>query len=231
MKRIGQHIHDCRNPESPRDALRTTVQCLQKLPVPRPKSLKAKLTLGSSLIAFLILVVTYVTLSETAERIASSQAEKRAAEVSSYFATAVAESVAVNDRMQVHLLAEAFRNEPSVEVNRRDNQYLLDLGLADERRQRVYVETSDHAAAERLLRIYSLCCDARPDYYENALRLNSELLHGGLAIRDVEGHPMFVVSDTFPRSTVQPEAIRRSVLEVAARADYVEQLLTGADIY
>ncbi len=82
---------------------------------------------------------------------------------------------------------------------------------------------------ERLVLIYSICCPADPEYYEEALRLNSEVSHGALAIREIDGKECFVMIDTFPRSTVDPEEIRRSVLEIAFRADSVEKLLTGLD--
>jgi len=38
-----------------------------------------------------------------------------------------------------------------------------------------------------------------------------------------------VVVDTYPRSTVDAEEIRRSTHEVASRADAIEKLLTGLD--
>jgi hypothetical protein len=68
-----------------------------------------------------------------------------------------------------------------------------------------------------------------PAYFETALRLNSEILHGALAIRQIAGESLFVVLDNYPRSTIDPEEIRRSVLEVAHRADAIEKLLTGGD--
>ena len=42
---------------------------------------------------------------------------------------------------------------------------------------------------------------------------------------------MFVMFDTYPRGTVDVEEVRRSVLEVARRADAFEKLLTGQDEY
>ena len=84
-------------------------------------------------------------------------------------------------------------------------------------------------AAERLLLIYSTCSHVEPAYYEHALRLNSEMPHGSVAIRNIDGVPKFVVIDTYPRSTVDAEEIRRSVHEVACRADAIEKLLTGLD--
>ena len=128
------------------------------------------------------------------------------------------------------LLTEAFAGIEGVSWRRCDDKYRLSLQLSNGRRQTLFVEPSDHSAAERLLLISSVCCPAEPAYYEAALRLNSEILHGALAIREIDGLPMFVVVDTYPRSTVDVEEIRRSVLEVAQRADSVEHLLTGQDL-
>ncbi|MHC4878766.1 MAG: type III secretion system chaperone family protein [Planctomycetota bacterium] len=76
---------------------------------------------------------------------------------------------------------------------------------------------------------YSVCCHAEPEYYEQALRLNSAMLHGSLALREIDGQPHFVIVDTYPRATVDPDEIRRTVLEVAHHADKVEHQLTGLD--
>lgn len=76
----------------------------------------------------------------------------------------------------------------------------------------------------------SICCEARSSFYEDALRLNSVVHHGGISIRDIDGVPYFVMIDTYPRATVSGEDIRRSVIELGYRADAVEQLLTGKDV-
>jgi serine/threonine-protein kinase len=129
------------------------------------------------------------------------------------------------------LLSEAFRDHPGVSWTRSGSRYRLSICLPSGRRQVVAVESSEHAAAERLLRISSVCGPARAEYYEPALRLNGEMAHGSLSIREIDGQPMFCVSDAYPRATVDTEEIRRSVLEIAHRADAVEKLLTGGDCY
>ena len=129
------------------------------------------------------------------------------------------------------LLSEAFRDYPGVRWNRSGSRYQLAVALPGGRRQTVVVEPSEHAAAERLLRISSVCGPARAEYYESALRLNGEMAHGSLSIREIDGQPMFYVSDAYPRATVDSEEVRRSVLEIAHRADGVEKLLTGGDCY
>lgn len=127
------------------------------------------------------------------------------------------------------LLTEAFAGDPSVCWTREGHRYQLVLDLPDGRRQTLFIESSDHAASERLLLIYSTCCDADSNFYESALRLNSEIPHGGLAIREIDGRAKFVMVDTYPRATVDVEEIRRSILEVASRADAIERRLTGRD--
>jgi serine/threonine-protein kinase len=127
------------------------------------------------------------------------------------------------------LLKEAFDGGTGVTWTRSGQKYTLQLALPEGRRQTVFVEPSAHSSSERLLLIYSTCCEAAPAFYEQALRLNAEIPHGGLSIREVDGQMQFVMVDTYPRATVDVEEIRRSILEVAYRADAVENLLTRQD--
>lgn len=127
------------------------------------------------------------------------------------------------------LVYEAFHGIPGVHWESDSYLVHVHLKLGDDRRQSVYLENSDHRAGDRLLNIYSICCEACPDFYEEALRLNAVVLHGGLSIKDIDGRPCFVMVDTYPRATVSAEEIRRSVIEVGSRADNIEQMLTGRD--
>ena len=129
------------------------------------------------------------------------------------------------------LLREAFGKDPRVSWESENGCYRVSLKFTDGRHQTVFVEPSKHSTAERLLLIYSICCPSDPAYYEFALRLNSEIAHGGLAIRNVEGRDHFVMLDSYPRSTVDVEEIRRSVHEMATRSDAVEKMLTGRDLH
>ncbi len=127
------------------------------------------------------------------------------------------------------LLGEAFRDDPLVHWSSDGKRHTVVVRFPNGRKQSVMVEPSNHAAAERLLLIYSNCCDAQPAYYESALRLNSEMPHGSVALREIDGRQKFVVHDTYPRGSVDAEEVRKSVLEVAAQADAIERLLTGHD--
>ena len=146
--------------------------------------------------------------------------------VASQFLQAVLGSVRDLD----NLIHDAFSGLPNIHWERESSErFKVSLTLRGERTQRVYIENSQHAAGDRLLIIYSLCCRASSDFYEDALRLNAVVHHGAISIRDVDGQPHFVMVDTYPRGTVSGEDIRRSVIELGCRADFVEERLTGRD--
>ncbi|HUG17819.1 MAG TPA: protein kinase [Planctomycetaceae bacterium] len=129
------------------------------------------------------------------------------------------------------LLLEAFGRTDQVSWTRTGLNYSLIVRLPDGRTQKVFVEPSEHRGSEKLLAIYSICCEVQSAYYEHALKLNAEIAHGAFAVRNIDGRPHFVMVDTYPRATVDPDEIRRSVLEVATRADGMEHLLTGEDVH
>lgn len=128
------------------------------------------------------------------------------------------------------LVYEAFRSCSNITWSSAGDKVEVQLNLPDGRKQKVFLANSDHPAGDRLLNMYSVCCIAKPEFFEEALRLNGVVPHGSLSIKDIDGVPHFVMVDTYPRATVSDEEIRRSVLEVGCRADEVELLLTNSDV-
>jgi len=127
------------------------------------------------------------------------------------------------------LLREAFDDWSIASVTGEGVRYTVQMLLPRGRKQEVRVELLKQGTSERLVQIYSVCCPAQQNQFEYVLRLNAEIPHGGLAIKEIAGTPMFVMMDTYPWSTVDPEEIRRSALSVATRADGLEMRLTGRD--
>ncbi|HVJ87724.1 MAG TPA: protein kinase [Caulifigura sp.] len=126
------------------------------------------------------------------------------------------------------LLHDALDREPGVTWTRKDGKFEVRVLLDDGRSQLVMIQNDDDTIDGEIV-IYSICCPSRADYYEQALRLNATIGHGALSIRDIDGVPHFVMVNTYPRATIDPEEIRRTVRDVAAHADAVEHLLTGTD--
>ena len=146
-------------------------------------------------------------------------------------ASQLLQAVAGQTRDLDTLLRDAFVGRRDVTWTHVGECYTLRVALAAGRRQFVTVEPSPRAAAERLLVISSVCGPADADHYEAALRLNAELPHGSITIRDLEGVPMFCATNTYPRASADAESIRRSVLELAQQADALEVLLTDGDLH
>ncbi len=109
--------------------------------------------------------------------------------------------------------------------------YRLLLQLPGGRLQEVYVEADADRMGHRRLTIYSVCCPAEPTHFEFALRLNAELTHGSLSVRDVNGRPMFVMTRAYPGGRATADEVRAAVQEIALRSDRVEQQLTRADLF
>ncbi|MCX7421308.1 MAG: serine/threonine-protein kinase [Planctomycetia bacterium] len=144
-------------------------------------------------------------------------------------ASVLLHAVLGSERDLESLLIEAFSNDPSVTWVCHGEKYCVTRRLPGNRQHQVFLEATQHAANERILLLYAICCRATPSFYEQALLQNAVVLHGSLAIREIDGHKMFVMINAYPRSTVAPEEIRRSVLEIASHADQVEHHLTGQD--
>jgi serine/threonine-protein kinase len=127
------------------------------------------------------------------------------------------------------LMHEALDDLPQVAWKGDKEHFTVDVQLPRGRRQIVYIEPATRDD-QTLLSIFSHCAPSAGNYHERALRLNSEMKHGAIAIRDIDGVPSYVMINTYPRSTVDPLEIRRSVQEVAQQADDLEHEITGRDV-
>ncbi|GIW96615.1 MAG: hypothetical protein KatS3mg110_4656 [Pirellulaceae bacterium] len=129
------------------------------------------------------------------------------------------------------LVREALIGQPAV-LNVLDKErFEIRLDVGGGRGQTVFVEQCERSwECEPVVRVYSPCGPARPDYYRRALELNARSCFGALAITDCGGAPQFVMLDAHPRSSCDPVALRSSILSVAQHADDVERALTGKDV-
>jgi serine/threonine protein kinase len=127
------------------------------------------------------------------------------------------------------MLHEALGDVPGIQWRTVGDQYRIDVSLHGGRSQRVIVETCESPAGERLLSIYSICGPVADGFLQDALRLNSSLTHGAIAIRDLADEPRFVTINNYLLSTVDVPELRNSVLEAAHHADALELRLTGRD--
>lgn len=126
------------------------------------------------------------------------------------------------------MLREAFSGSSNVTWKRDEDRFRVEVWLPTGRRQTVVIERSRNSA-DNLVTLSSICGSAQKEFLEYALRLNAEIAHGSLAVREINGRPMFVMLNSYPATTVDVEEIRRSVLEMADRGDSFEMLLSSHD--
>ena len=127
------------------------------------------------------------------------------------------------------LLDEAFADD-SLQLDWQDGQCTIPVRLPDGRAQTVRVEiVTDAESSEEIIRVFSVCGPTSDCYYERALHLNATISHGAIGIENVAGTPHFVMVNSYPRATCDPQEIHASVVEIAKHSDHVEQLLTGKD--
>jgi hypothetical protein len=108
--------------------------------------------------------------------------------------------------------------------------YAYTVQLAGGRRQRVdLVLTFKDADGTPLVVLYSECGPASANRYEWALKANMRSPFGAVALRDTNDGPKFAVVDTYLRDAVTTKQLTRALAAVAARADAMEQQLTGLD--
>jgi hypothetical protein len=112
-----------------------------------------------------------------------------------------------------------------------EDDFELDVRLADERRQTVRVAFGkrDHEGT-RIVIVYTECGPADPELYETVLRKNMQMPYGAIAIRDIHGKPTFVMFNSMLLEGLTPLALHKSVEILAERADRIERILSkGGD--
>ena len=113
-----------------------------------------------------------------------------------------------------------------------DEGYEIALRLDNGRSQQVRVimgrkDSEDH----EIVMVYSRCAPAHCAAPEWALRFNSQLSYGALALETVDGEDTYVMFNTHLLEGLDPPELRKSVLHVGQRADRLEERLTDSDLH
>jgi serine/threonine-protein kinase len=104
------------------------------------------------------------------------------------------------------------------------------VALGEGRKQTVKIEiVIDSETSEEIVRVFSICGRAIPEYFERALNLNATISHGSIGIQLIDSVACFVMTSAYPRTTCDPEEIRSSVIDIARHSDEVERLIGEDD--
>ena len=118
------------------------------------------------------------------------------------------------------------------EVKDRSYGYRVALRLIGGRTQvvRIVFDRSD-PDGDAIVLVLTVCGPAEPRVFPWALRTNNKLPYGALAVRDWKGKEMLVLRETFLESDLTADALRKTVLLLAEKGDWIEAQLTRADLF
>jgi hypothetical protein len=97
---------------------------------------------------------------------------------------------------------------------------------ARKQRVRVILENVDEDG-DRTILVQTSCGPASDKNYRWALKLNTKIGYGHLGVRRVGTGEEFVYCHALLEATTQPEELRKAVIGVATRGDWVEKQVTG----
>lgn len=117
------------------------------------------------------------------------------------------------------------------EIQESGQNFIIAIPLEGGRTQKVRVNPSHKDSEDNpVVFIETICCPAEPKHHEWALRQNTKLPFGALAICDVANKPHYVMVNTLLRETADPPEVRTSVLTLARWGDAIEKSIGKEDI-
>ena len=127
------------------------------------------------------------------------------------------------------ILEEALRGTDARYAQTADG-YEVVLRLPEGRSQHVRVILGGRdPEGQEIVAVYSKCAPASAVSYEWALRLNSQLPYGALALEEIDGEEALVMLHTHLREGLDPAELRKSVVHIGQSADRLEREFTHAD--
>lgn len=105
--------------------------------------------------------------------------------------------------------------------------FLLTVLLPDGRKQHIFVSfREDDTDKTELIILYTTCGKAAPNLYKWALSANAKMPYGGIALRQIDGEDYFTISYTSIISSATAISMRKIVMDLAAKGDWIEKNLS-----
>ena len=128
-----------------------------------------------------------------------------------------------------HLLEEALSGI-NLELTAQEKKFKLHLPLSTARQQTVHVRFDrQDLEGHPMIAIQSFCGAKSPDLYQLCLEENAKMAYGSIGLAKWGEQEMFVVGDNQLAATADPAELRAAILQIAQKADHLEERLTGAD--
>ncbi len=126
-------------------------------------------------------------------------------------------------------LAKVCAKPGEREVKQNGEGYAIQVTLKMGRKQTVFLEQFRRRDDLVLIRIYTYCGAFSEDSAKWALKANTKLAQGAIAIAEKDGEEHFVIMNCFLAKEVSPAEVKASVKEIAFYGDWLEHKLSGMD--
>ena len=126
-------------------------------------------------------------------------------------------------------LVKACEKPGRREVRPDGDGYVIEVKLKEGRHQTVYVSHAERKDGIELIRVFTYCGKYAEEAMQWALRANTKLAQGALALTDADGEERFALVNCFLAGEVTTTEFKASVKEIAFYGDWVEKKLTGLD--
>ena len=107
--------------------------------------------------------------------------------------------------------------------------YTIKVMLKEGRHQTVYIAPLEQKGGQELIRVFTYCGKPKKGSFEWALRTNTKIVQGALALWDEEGAERLVLLNCFFASEVTVPEMKAAVKELSHYGDWIEKKMTGLD--
>lgn len=129
---------------------------------------------------------------------------------------------------ETEALLKRVAHEAGIECRETGAGYRVTISLGGDRKQRVHVTFNGRDEdGHDIISFLSVCGEFDPKHAENLLRVNNKMLFGAFAIRTIKGKDYYVVTANQLAHTADLDEIKKTLFEVARRADGVEERIGG----
>ncbi|MHC9538795.1 MAG: HEAT repeat domain-containing protein [Vulcanimicrobiota bacterium] len=132
-----------------------------------------------------------------------------------------------DEKISIDSLIDRIIDGTTIKKERISQGFLLTILLPDGRKQNIFVSfREDDADKTELIVLYTTCGKAAPNLYKWALTANAKMPYGGIALRQIDGEDYFTISYTSIISSATAKSMRKIVMDLAAKGDWIEKNLS-----
>ncbi len=128
-------------------------------------------------------------------------------------------------------LVQACQKPGKRRVKKAGAAFAVEVVLKNGRKQTVTLSASRRNDGVELIHVFTPCGPVTDDARVWALKTNAKMTQGALAVQDHEGEEKLVLMNCYYLEECSPREILLGLKEIAFYGDWIEEKLTGLDVF